>query len=96
LRDAPKNLDQYRQKKTDFTRNRKLPFKKLCKLLSKLLKKVCRQNSTIFLRMDLLAPNLPCAKPELKPVFFEDLFNTSVQAFYAHHTQAEKFKHYRL
>jgi hypothetical protein len=32
----------------------------------------------------------------LKAVFFEDLFNTSVEAFYTHHTKAEKFKHYRL
>lgn len=48
LRTAPKNLENYRQKKTDFTRNRKLPFKKLCKLLSKLLKKVYKQNSMIF------------------------------------------------
>jgi hypothetical protein len=51
LRNAHKNLDKYRQKKTDFTRNRKLSFQTLCKFLSKLLKKVYRQNLTISLKM---------------------------------------------
>jgi hypothetical protein len=64
LRTAPKNLDLYGQKKTDFTRNRKLPFKKLCKFVSKLLKKVYRQNSIIPLRMDSLVANLLFVKPE--------------------------------
>lgn len=52
LRTASKNLENYRQKKTDFTRNRKLAFRTLCKFLSKLLKKVYKQNSMIFSRTD--------------------------------------------
>lgn len=64
LRNTNKNIDKYRQRKADFTRNRKLPLKILCKFLSKLLKKVYKQNSTIFLRMDLLVLNLLYVKPE--------------------------------
>jgi hypothetical protein len=44
LRTSSKNVASYRQKEGDFSRNRKLPFKKLCKFLSKLLKKVYKQN----------------------------------------------------
>jgi hypothetical protein len=62
LRNANKNIDQYGQKKTAFTRTRKLPFKQLCNFLSKLLKKVYKQHSMIFLKTDLLVPNLPSAK----------------------------------
>ena len=64
LREAHKNIGKYRQKPTDFTRNRKLPFKTLCKFLSKLLKKVYKVNSIVFLQKEKLAQNLHFAKPE--------------------------------
>jgi hypothetical protein len=64
LREAKKNMDKYKEKKADFIRNRKLTFNFLCKFLSKILKKVYKQNSIIFLKMDLLAPNQPSAKHE--------------------------------
>jgi hypothetical protein len=36
------------------------------------------------------------ARKKLKPDFFQDLFNQSVAAFYAHHLTAKKFNGYRL
>jgi hypothetical protein len=64
LRDTSKNPEKYRQKPSDFTRNRKLPFSFICKFFIQLLKKVYKQNSMIFLKMDLLAPNLLSVKHE--------------------------------
>lgn len=64
LRNAQKNIDKYRQKKSDFTRNRKLPFKILCKFLSKLLKKAYKQNLMIFLKIKKLVQNQPFVRLE--------------------------------
>jgi len=64
LKVAAQNPEKYRQKKSDFTRNRKLFFSILCMFLSKLLKKVYRQNSMIYLSMGLLVLSLRSARQE--------------------------------
>ena len=64
LSNSERYLEKYRQNPTDFTRERKLPFKTVSKLLSKLLKKAHKQNSTIFLKTDKLVQNQLSAKPE--------------------------------
>jgi hypothetical protein len=66
--------------------------------LSKLLKKSLQTELNDFFKKGLTCTKsaLCQARKKLKPIFFEDLFNTSVQAFYQHHKKAEKFKNYRL
>lgn len=85
-------------KKKDFTRKRKLPFKLLCKFLSKILKKSLQAElNDVFKNENTCTKSALCqARKKLKPELFKDIFETSVNAFYTHHKKIETFKNYRL
>jgi len=64
FRKIAQNSGTYGEKVGDFTRKRKLYFSKLVKLMLSLLKKVCRQNLTSFLRGVRLVPNRLLPSPK--------------------------------
>jgi Transposase DDE domain len=98
LRETARNPENYRQKPSDFTRTRKLPFKTLCKFLAKLAKKSLQSElNCLFGQGKTCTKSALCqARKKLKPAIFKDLFDASVQSFYQHHKKAERFKSYRL
>lgn len=98
MREAARNPENYRQKPSDFTRKRKLPFKTLCKFFSKLTKKSLQSElNCLFGQGKTCTKSALCqARKKLSPAIFKDLFCASAQSFYQHHRKAERFKNYRL
>lgn len=98
LRETSKSPEKYREKSTNFKRARKLPFKTLCKFLSRLLKKSLQAElNDVFKDGTTCTKSALCqARKKLKYELFQDLFKTSVKAFYTHHQKIERFRNYRL
>jgi hypothetical protein len=92
-----RNPEKYRQKPTDFTRKRKLPFVFLCKFLAPFKKSLQTELNDWFKNGATCTKSAPCqVRKKLKDDFFEDLFKLSVSAFYRHHPKAKRWKNYRL
>lgn len=85
--------EKYKSRSSDFTRNRKLPFKLLVLfMLRKLFKSLTLELSAFFQEMETKSCSITKsaftqARQKLSEVFFQDLLNTFNQEFYTDNQQ---------